>query len=122
MWKMLLPMAFGFIRKFLLPMVKLHPAHYALADFTVTLGDKVVGVYTDGDKNNGPQLERLWNESCEELLVLGVRGTAALVKKDSAAKQRVLALLSEAIDEIMEDDASTVSKMVSQQDSFNAQL
>lgn len=113
MWKLLVDIGIQYVRKNLLGKLNLHPAFYALLDKALEMAERVKDIFTDGDKNNKAQLETLWDAECVEILSLSLRGVGALVKKDNAAKQRVLAILANAIDDIQEDDSQTVMQVVS---------
>lgn len=113
MWRILVDIGINYIRKNLLGKLNLHPAFYALLDKALEMAEQVKSILTDSDKNNKGQLETLWDEQCVEILSLSLRGVGALVKKDNQAKQRVLAILANAIDDIQEDDSQTVMQVVS---------
>ena len=115
MWKLLLDFAFSTIRKHLIGRLDLHPAQNAFVEKAVAIGERTKDVYTDKDPDNKAQMAKLWEEECEEVLVLSVRGAASFAKSSSMAKKRVLAILAQAIDDIQEDDQGTALKLVAAQ-------
>lgn len=104
MWKILLDFALNLVRKQLLPRISWHPAPTALLEKGIELAEKVKDIFTDDVENNKGQLSVLWDQECVEVLALGVRGVASAVKRDNAVKQKVVAILADALDDIMEDD------------------
>lgn len=114
MWKLLLDFAFQQIRKQLLPRIDVLPGQKAFIEKAVEFGEKTKDVYTDNDPNNRAQMAALWEQECEEVLVLSVRGAAAFAKRDSTFKKKALAILAAAIDDIQEDDEQPVLKLVSE--------
>ena len=112
MWKFLVDIATNYIKKNLLPRLDIHPAAQAIITKSVNLGEEIKDIYTDGDKNNKAQLERLWDQNCEEVLVLGIRGVTPLAVKNPHVRKRVLAVLSQAVDDIKKDDEVMVLDLV----------
>lgn len=112
--------ALNLIRKQLLPRVNWHPAPTALLEKSVDLSEKIKDIFTDDIENNKGQLSQLWDQECIEVLALGVRGVGSLVKRDNNAKQKVLAILSSAIDDIRKDDELKILEVVSALESKQA--
>lgn len=112
MWKVLVDIAINYIKKNLIPKLDIHPAHSAFIEKGVEMGTKIKDIYTDNIEDNKRQLSQLWDQNCEEILALGIRGAMPLAIKNPHVKKRVVAVLSQAIDDIMKDDEVSVLDLV----------
>lgn len=103
MWKLLVNIGIDYVRKHLLPRLKLNAVLLALFDRILLMGEQAVERVTDSNPDNATQLRKLLEENYEELLS-GLLAGGATAIKDSAARQRILAILTGALQQLKEPD------------------